>query len=96
MEVEDHVLTLHLLKDRVEGLVGDNAGRRVGGHAGRVGFNSSDAGLLCLDDGLRSDVWVQVERHEESDIWGQALQAFLVVQSVLRSRDRRNQVGLRV
>jgi hypothetical protein len=39
---------------------------------------------------------VQVERHEESDIWRQALQAFLVVQSMLRSGDGRDQVGLHV
>lgn len=53
VQVQDHVLALHLLEDGVEGLVRYNAGGRVGGHTGRVGLNSSDAGLLCLDDSLR-------------------------------------------
>jgi hypothetical protein len=71
--VEDHVLTLHLLEDRVESFIGHNTGGRVGGHAGRVGLDASDAGLLCLDDSLRRDVRVEVERHEESDVRRQLL-----------------------
>ena len=94
MQVEDHVLTLHLLEDRVESLVGNNTSGRVSGHASRVRLDASDAGLLGLDNSLRRDVGVEVERHEESDIRRQTLQALLVLESMLRSRDRRNQVWL--
>lgn len=94
MQVENHVLTLHLFEDRVESFVRNNAGSGVGGHASWVRLDASNAGFLCLNNSLRRDVGVKVERHEESDIRRQTLQALLVLESMLRSRDRRNQVWL--
>lgn len=94
MQVEDHVLTLHLRENGVEGCVVDDAGARIGGHAGRVALDAGDTALLSLDDGLGCDGFVQVQRHEVVDVRLEGLQALLVVQSTVDGRDGRNQVGL--
>lgn len=94
MQIEDHVLTLHLRKDGVEGSIVDDAGARVGGHAGWVALDTGDTALLGLADGLGSDGLVQVQRHEVVDIGFEGLEALLVIQSAVDGRDGRDQVGL--
>lgn len=94
VEVQDQTLTLHLGEDRIEGSVVDDAGARVGGHTGRVALDTGDAALLSLDDGLGGDRLMQVKGHKVVDIGLNSLQALLVVEGMLDSRDGRDQVGL--
>lgn len=94
VEVEDHVLLFHLGEDWVEGLVGEDAGGGVGGHACGVRLDAGDACLLCLADDLWSDVLVQVQRHEVVDIGLNCSQALAVFESCLDRSNRRDKVGL--
>lgn len=94
MQVQDHVLALHLLKNRVEGLVADDTGAAVCGYAGGVGLDARDTCGCGLLDHFGGDVLVQVQRHQEVDIGLNCLESLLVVQSVLNSGDWRYQVGL--
>lgn len=60
VEVQDHVLALHLGEDGVEGLVAYDAGAGVCGYSGWVGFDTRDACGDSLLDNLWGDGFVEV------------------------------------
>lgn len=83
VQVENHVLLLHFGENGVEGLVGEYARGRVSGDSCGVGFDTSDACLLCFDNHLRCDVLVQVQRDEVVDIGLDGAKAVPVLQGCL-------------
>ena len=60
-----------------------------------VGFDACDACLFGFADHLRSDVLVQIERHEVVDIRLDSAEAVTVFQRCLDGCDRRDKVGLK-
>lgn len=94
VKIQNHVLTLHLCKNRVKLGVIHHARGRVGGNACWVALDTGDAALLGFDDGLRGHGLVEVQRHEEVHIGFNGLQALLVVERAVDSCHWRHQVGL--
>ena len=94
MQVEDHILTLHLSEDGIELGVVDHARRGVGSHTGRVTLDTSDASLLGLNDRLRGHGLMEIQRHEIVHIGLDGLQALLVLKRTVNGSHRRDQVRL--
>lgn len=82
MEIQHHVLALHLLEDGVVRLVVEDAGGRIGSDAGGVGLDADDAGGFGGGDGAGVDRRVEIERHEEGDGGGDGLEAGAVGEAV--------------
>lgn len=93
VQVKDQATLLHGSKNRVEGLVGQHAGRGVGGDAGGVALDARDAGALGLADDLGSDGLVQVQGHGVVDRGVDGLEACLVLEGLCDGSDGRDQVG---
>lgn len=94
VQIQNHILPLHLLENGVKLRVVDHAGRGVGRHTGRVTLDTNNATLLGFNDGLRGHGLVKVQRHKEVDIRLEGLEALLVVQSTVDGRDGWHKVGL--
>ena len=87
-------MLLHRGEDGVVGLVGEDAGCGVGGHAGGIGLHACNAGAGGFGNGIGSDGGVEVKGHEECDIWFECLKTLLVVESVRDCSYWRCEIGL--
>lgn len=94
VQVEDHILTLHLSEDGVELSVVDDARGGVSSDTGRVTLDASDAALLGIDDGLRGDSLMEIQRHEIVHIGLNGLQTLLVLKRAVNGGHGRDQVRL--
>lgn len=95
MNVEDHVLSLHFLEHGVELFVRHYALRGICCYSLRIGFDPTDASVLCFLYNFRCDTWVQVQRHQVGHIRFQFLEPPLVVKCVADCCDGWNKVWLK-
>lgn len=96
MQVQNHLLLLHLCEHGIELGIVDDTGGGVGRHTGRVTLDTGDAALLSFDNGFRGHGLVEVQRHEEVHIGLESLQALLVVQGTVDGGNGWHQVRLSI
>lgn len=94
MKIEDHVLPFHLRKDGVEYRIVHHSRGRIGGDTGRIALHTGDASLLSLDNGLRGDALVEVQRHQVVYIRLNGLQAGFVFQRTVDGGHWWYEIGL--
>lgn len=94
VQVEDHILTLHLSEDGVELSVVDDARGGVSSNTSRVTLNASDAALLGIDDGLGRHGLMEIQRHEIVHIRLDGLETLLVLKRAVNGGHGRDQVRL--
>lgn len=78
MQVENHIVFLHLREDGVESCVVYDAGGGVGRYPCGIRFYVCDSCGGGRGDGGGCDFWVEVQGHYVGDVWGEGLEALLV------------------